>query len=451
LLVAVADELASEGASPSDVAQKLADACDHYDTAKTSYDQRRLLHVIAERHADLARDVATWCLERSLAGDGGHPEWLPALLGPMREARPEEYESLLRRAAAANVEVLRRAAAAALYRPFGGPARSPLELELTRAFLTDADMIVVRTALASMAFMELEQVVPLLSLIQLRGEPAAAHALADAWSLRSGEESPAPDEKTCKHIFAELLEVPDLGAAQWDVSRMLAALARLHPEATLDFLSARVERERKQWATNEDFPLTGRYDAIPYSGFEGLQDALRGSGRYETVMERLISSLTTIVDGKAVRNETAHTVLGALGGWDEVLEKIVRGWIATGACDKLVMGSSLFEGMRRDFAIGNKDFVAALLDASESCGPRVRATIEGAIETSVFSNDFVVRTVGEPHPMTSRIATEAETIAAEMSAAGVTRAAAFFSRIAKRAREDLDEERLRDEEALRSR
>ena len=437
-------ELVNQSGPAETVALTLGNACDLYNAAGAEYEPGFLLHTLAEGYPEIAREIAVWSLRKTAAGEAAHPEWLTPLLGALRTKRPDVYTDLLKHAAASEEPKLRQVAAAAVYRVLGESRRSNLELEVIRRLMADPDLNVVRTALASLAFTDVEQVDPLLSAVRLHGDIGAAERLAEAWAMRREERLPNPDEATTRHLLSELTLVPDLGRAQWDVSRMVAAMACHYPEAIIDFLTARVVREHA-WIAEEEFDLKARYDAIPYRGFEGLQESLRKSERYEEIIERLLQSLNRSLDGVIVRNDVAHAVLSTMDQWDDVLERMVRRWIDARECERLRNSGLLFEQMSRDFVLRNRLLVADLLEAVEACGQEIRLSIERSLELSAFGDDVVVRTVGEPHPVTLRLASEAEAAAPDLSMQGRAIGAAFYSHVAERARKELEVERLRDE------
>jgi hypothetical protein len=53
-----------------------------------------------------------------------------------------------------------------------------------------------------------------------------------------------------------------------------------------------------------------------------------------------------------------------------------------------------------------------VLEAAEDCGGETKFAVEGSIEGGAFANDYFVRSIGEPHPVTLRLASGAEELEA---------------------------------------
>ena len=440
---AVVDELVQDHQQPAQLADTIMAISGLYHAAEMVSEPGPLLHDLAQRHPEIAVDVARCYIQKMIAGGDSKPTGLPVLLAGLRHQRRAEYEEMLREMSDASQSALRRDAADALVRIGDAEARSPLELDVSRRLLRDADISVVRSAIWGLAFAEIRQTEQLLATVELRGDIVAAELLAKVWAFRSAGQRPSPDERTVQHLLRELLEVPDLGRAQWDIDTLLVSLAPLHSEAVVDFLLARLARQRRDRAARTTVDFSRGYDAIPYQGFSGLQEALRESPGYDAIIERLcvaVPSLEDSGDDAHGRREDIREVLRLLGQWDEALERIVRRWMTDGDCARLRAGAVVFQARPRDFVITQVSFIADVLQFLERCDDETRGIIGRAIESAAFANDYSVRTVGELDPVTLRIASEAEAHATRFSEAGMSAAARFYEGLARLAKEVLERE-----------
>jgi hypothetical protein len=442
------EELVQAGETADGVARTLAAECDVHEAAKAHYQPGHVLWHLVQQHPDIAVGVGRWVIAGADSGDSRYAKWLPPLLAALRVAKPTEYQALLRQAAASHWPDLRWAAAAALTRVQGDRRRTPSEFELLRALLADQDLVVVRSALASLPYLDIDQTESLLPEVSLHGDESAAERLADAWAMAENDQHPMVDAATAARLLGELTEVPDL-SRDWHVARMLAVVAQHHPQAIVDFLCERVRRERTSWAELRADELLSRYDAIPLHGFPGVSEALRATAEYDAILERLLSPLWTTEAGDTERKAVALEVLRTLGGWDAELDRIVRRWIAAGDCERLRFSATLFGQLPRTFIVTDHTLVGALLSAMDRCPPGSRSLIEQALERAAFGNDFVVRTVGEPHPVTASIAEKSDALAAQFEENGHHVAASFYLRIAQRAREEIATDQRRDDETRR--
>jgi hypothetical protein len=439
----VVDELVQGHQQPAQLAETLMAISELYDAAETAGEPGPLLHNLAQRYPEIAVDVARRYVQESLTGGDDCPAGLPVLLAGLRHQRRAEYEELLCDMSSAGHAALRRDAAGALARIGDAEARTELELDVSRRLLRDVDISVVRSAIWGLTFAELGQTEQLLAAVELRGDVLAAEQLAEVWAMRSEGQRPRPDERTVQHLLRELTEVPDLGRAQWNIDTLLVSLARLHPVAVVDFLLVRLSRERSDRAARTTVDFGRHYDAIPYQGFSGLQEALRESNGYDAIIERLCVALPSPEDSSEDadgRRENVREVLQFLGQWDEVFERIVRRWLTDGDCVRLLTGAVLFEARPRDFVITQANLIADVLQFVERCGDEIRDIIWRAIERAAFANNYTIRTIGELDPVTLRIASEAEAHATRFSEAGMSAAARFYAGLARLAKEALERE-----------
>ncbi|HEY0929648.1 MAG TPA: hypothetical protein VGE27_06985 [Gemmatimonas sp.] len=449
--IRVAKELAAGTPVVPLLVARLGAMCEAWMAARDSCDASPLMYSLASHDPALALALARHLLEHAAELATPQVEWLSSLLTALRPKDTSGYGGLLEDASAHDDRRVRAAAAWSMARVLGARQRFPSEMVVLRRLLRDAELVVSRAAIRALAVMEAAQVELLLGDVQVHGDRVAARNLADTWGMRRRDDTiPILDDVTATHLLGELVPVPDFGQAETSIGLMLSAIAETFPHRILDFLDARIRREhmfRAERASEGrilDFSRDD-YDAIPYRGFDGLQDAFERSPDYVGVIERVLGALGTVVDGSLVHDAAAHDVLRNFGRWDGVLEEVLRGWMTRGDHDMLVRASPLFSRLTANFVLDQHPLMADLLEFLDACEPSVKATVTNAMIEGAFSGPPVARSVGTPSLVLSRVADGAALHAEFYAAAGRPRVHAFYAELTTQAREQLERERVRDE------
>lgn len=447
----VAKELAAGSPAASSLVARLWAVCEAWLAARESCDASPLLHCIASQDGVLATALAQHLLEQAVDLATPQVEWLISLLSAVRVQDAGSYGALLNAASAHADPRVRAATALSMVRALGDNQRSPEELRVVQTLLRDPELVVARAAIRPLVFMKAAEVESLLGDVQLHGDWIAAGNLADVWRMRRRSDPvPRPDDAAVQNLLAQLVSVPSFKQSEANIGEMLSALAEFFPHRVLDFLNDRVRRSHELRAERA---AEGRmldwsrdhYEAIPYRGFDGLQDAFERSPHYVEVIERVLGELGTVVNGALVRNDAAREVLRTFSRWDRVLENVLRGWMRCHNQDMLGRASLLFDELRGGFVLDHHSLVADVLEYLESCEPAVRATVYQSLFRSAFNELPVARRVGTPSAALTRLDELAAPLAESYASLGRPRVHTFYLSLATEARERLQHERMRDE------
>lgn len=449
----VAKEIIAARSDAPSLVEQLGDVSEAWIAARESCDASPLLYSITSMDVGVGAELADYLLEHAANLASSRVEWLIGLLAAIRLRDTVGYESLLKRASTHGDRRVRMAAALSMARPRDDNSRSKEELSAVQRLLQDQELTVARAAILALTYVDAEQVASLLGDVQLHGDQVAASHLANVWGVRRANDAlPRMTEAAAQHLLVQLVPVPSFHDAETSVSEMLAVLAEMYPHRVLDFLDARVREEHRRRAERQDngqiFDLSrDSYDAIPYRGFDGLQDAFERSPEYLGVIRRVLGSLGVVVDGILVHDAAAHDVLGSFSRWDSVLEDVIRGWMMEKDHDMLVRSSSLFAKLDASFVLEQHPLVADLLEFLGDCEPVIDSSVTVALTDGAFSGPPIVRSIGTPSPMLTRIEQGAGALAEFYAGVGRPRVCSFYMNLAGLARGRLESERKRDIQA----
>lgn len=446
----VAVELAAGYPASSSLAVRLGTVCEAWFAARGSCDASPLLHRLATQDGALATALAQHLLEEATAFPRFQIEWLISLLRTIRNQDSDSYNDLLTAASTHTDQRVRAAAAVSMVQVLGDNRRSPNEVAVLRSLLRDRELVVARASIRALTCMEVDEVNSLLGDVQLHADRVAAGNLADIWYMRSrGEPVPRPDEATVQSLLTQLVSVSNFRGAEPSIGVMLSSLAELYPHHVLDFLTGRVHEERRLRAERQsNESILGlsddSYDAIPYGGFEGLQDAFERSSDYVGVIRRVLASLGAVVNGTLVHDPTAHDVLSNFGRWDRALEEILRSSMFAGDFDMIVRSSSLFSRLTASFVLDEHALVGDLLEFLNGAEAATRVAVTKALSDGAFSGPPIVRSVGTPSATLVRVAESAASLAERYAGDGRPLVQAFYEELSREAQRRLKNERERD-------
>lgn len=449
----VAVELAAGYPASSSLAVRLGTVCEAWVAAREFCDASPLLHRLATQDGALATALAQHLLEVATASPTVQIEWLISLLRTIRNQDSDSYDDLLIAASTHIDKRVRAAAAGSMEQVLGDNRRSSNELVVLRSLLRDRELVVARASIRALTFMEVDEINSLLGDVQLHADRVAAGNLSDIWHMRRrGKPIPRPDEATVQRLLAQIVSVPNFRRSEPSIGEMLSTLAELYPHDVLNFLDARVREEHRLRAERQRqgqiLDLSDdSYDAIPYGGFEGLQDAFERSPDYVGVIRRVLGALGSVVDGVVTHDAAAHDVLSSFRRWDSVLEDVLRGWMMGKDRDMLVRSASLFTQLGSTFVLEHHSLVADLLEFLEECEPATRTTVTKALMDGALSGPPIPRAVGTPSPMMTGIEAGAESLAKVYAGVNRPQACRFYEDLSELARECLRRERERDIQA----
>lgn len=408
-----------------------------------------LLAAIAEARPDIAVELADWIVDADEGSSGvAFAPWLPVLLMMLREKRVEDYARLLGRALSSGRSDLRWSAAGTLAR-VGDPQWNDQERSHARTLLADANPRVRAEAVEAIGRIPAGQRAEFVESIEIGGDPGVARAVAELWAYRPAEDRVRISEKEAKRILDALVELPDLGHPQGELDQMLAVFARWHPLHVLEFILERAARETDNAAhAGEDG--YARYDAVPYTGFQGVWGALQGAAEYPAIVRRLLEALA-----EETRRSSVSWVRGTMDVvrrimlWDNEVERAIREWMDAGKCEEVALVDALLSDQPSLFVVDHRDFLTDLLIWARGCRPEERERIERALLTSTLRT-IQARRRGEVNELDLRLRDQARGIAEELARGAADRrpAAAFFETVASEAEHRLASATQRDERSV---
>jgi hypothetical protein len=433
----VVDSLANSTAA-DDAWQALDVTCADFDAAGEGYTAGYVLWDLTTRYPSVGGAILARLLMRAENGDVIRADWLPSLLAPFRDMDHAYFQATLTRAGASDHWSVRRGAALSLNRNLAVVEWTAAETAVIRALLADDSGEVRSAAVAALSATSAATAATLLGDIRVGADVEIAKHVGNLWENRGSDDAPILTEDTARGLLTQLVEVRDLGSAQYELSSFLATTSRQFPGLVVDFLIDRVTREFSS-LDESDFTYADRYDAIPYDGFAGIQEGLRDSGLYETVLERILRTVQEIPSDEWQLREKMSQLFDVIGDWDPRFEDVLLGWARSRDCDRLGSAALLFEHLRRDFVLSARSFVEELFVTSANCSEAIRARLADGLERGALRSSSVGLHIGEIDPVQSQLATHGASIAAEIRAAGASaEVAELYERIAVSAQGAVD-------------